>query len=67
MSSDDVTVEPGNSCTNATTSSLPGTQRPITADWDHRRMLVQHRLDLGRIDVEAGADDQLLGAADEQR
>ena len=28
-------------------------------------MLVQHRLDLGRIDVEAGADDQFFGAADD--
>jgi hypothetical protein len=28
-------------------------------------MLVQHRFDLGRIDVEARADDQLLGAADD--
>src|SRR5437868_13384932 len=26
-------------------------------------MLVQHRFDLGGVDVEAGADDQLLGAA----
>ena len=28
-----VAVDPGNSSTNATTSSLPETERPITADW----------------------------------
>src|SRR5260370_42301112 len=32
---------------------------------NHHRMLVQYCLDLGRIDIEAGADDQLLGAADD--
>src|SRR5258705_357089 len=30
---------------------------------NHCRMPVQHRFDLGWVDVEAGADDQLLGAA----
>src|SRR6266404_4410176 len=30
-------------------------------------MLVQHRFDLGGIDIEAGADDQLLGAADDKK
>jgi len=28
-------------------------------------MLVQYRFDLGGIDIEAGADDQLFGAADD--
>src|SRR5215831_14679646 len=32
---------------------------------NNRRMLVQYRFDLGRIDIEARADDQLLGAADD--
>ena len=30
-------------------------------------MRAQHRLDLGRIDVEAGADDHLLGATDDEQ
>src|SRR5712672_1852445 len=32
---------------------------------NHRRMLVQYCFDLWRIDIEAGADDQLFGAADD--
>ena len=60
-------VEPFSSWTKATTSSLPSTGRPTTAHCTTARMGVQHRLDLGRIDVEAGADDHLLGAADDEQ
>ena len=59
-------VEPFNSCTKATTSSLPSTARPTTAHCTTASMGIEHRLDLGRIDVEAGADDHLLGAADDE-
>src|ERR1700752_1030209 len=52
------------SCTKATTSSLPSTARPTTADCT--MSLCELRIaDLGRVDVETRANDHFLGAADD--
>jgi hypothetical protein len=47
------------------TSSLPGRECPITADWTTAGCSFSTSSTSGGIDVEAGADNQLLGAADD--
>ena len=52
--------------TTATTASpKSGCGTPITADLGHAGHLVDAALDLGRIDVVAAADDQVLAAPDD--